>query len=268
MGTLKGTPVMNANPREALTCMQIGDKPVVPFEKHHFAQLPWQDWRSVLPVTPKLLSLHTHTNSMVAFRGFASTATLGQQPVAMETMKHRLACFVETYPASVEDAVRDLRYDEHIETETIGGVIRIQLPAQIAAPPFSYSVPKNRILISEDIGAWFSDEDAEGKRRKWRDSLLESFFLNGWLALVDRICRSADMLCLFEQPFSLDVDLDVFNTRRPIAPANTEVFYDAPGGRDYDRPGARVRGVLPIGGRETHGGMAGGSAVGLLKDGT
>ena len=146
----------------------------------------------------------------------------------METMKHRLACFVETYSGSVEDAIRDLCCDEHIKTETIGGVILIQLPSQIAAPPFSYSVPKNRILISEGIGAWFSDEDAEAKRRKWRDSLLESFLLNGCLALVDRICRSADLPCLFEQPFSLDVDLDVFNTRRPIAPANTEVFHDLP----------------------------------------
>jgi hypothetical protein len=46
------------------------------------------------------------------------------------------------------------------------------------------------------------------------------------LAPVDRICRCADIPCLFEQPFILDIDLDVFNTRRAVAPAHTEVFCD------------------------------------------
>jgi hypothetical protein len=77
-------------------------------------------------------------------------------------------------------------------------------------------------------GCLYDDDDwnGEAKRRSWRDSLPESFFLEGRLALIDRICKSAGIPCLFERPFILDIDLDAFNTRRAIAPADTEVFYD------------------------------------------
>jgi hypothetical protein len=256
------------NPRDAVTFIEIGGKPVALFEKHHFALLPWHDWRLSLPAPPRLLSLDYHADSMIAFRGYACAAAAGSRArpdwgiVAEIERQRRMSRVVENDPASVEDAVRDLHNDEHIDAALHAGILDIafvvshdcdeflrsneqivldlkcvpqedldpdmiggpipEIPA-VAPPPFSYSIPKNRVVILEDKE--FGNDD-EARTRRWRDSLIESEFLAERLALIDHISTSAGIPRLFERPFILDIDLDAFNTRRAIAPVDSAVFYN------------------------------------------
>ena len=249
----------STGPRDRLTALQIGGKSVVLFEKHHFALLPWRDWASTQPAPPRLLSLDYHTDSHPAFLhyGCAATGNLGRSAAEERCSAVRLAKLDRNDPASVEAAVDDLRYDEHIDAALQAGILDVaflisreqhgylrsneQLALDrewnqldrleqlirinerpIAVPPFTYTLSPNRLVILDDRDAWH-DETSE---RAWRDSLLESAFLKGRLALIDRICATAGVPGLFERPFILDIDLDACNTRRAIAPADPAVFYD------------------------------------------
>lgn len=245
--------------RDALITRAIAGKPVVLFEKHHYALLPWNDWASDLAVPPRLLSIDYHTDSHPAFLGLgcAEAGGVGRSEAADRCSVRRLAQLNRADPLSVEAAVRDLRYDEHIDAALQAGILdiaflvsreqqgylradeQIALDRQwekldpverlirinerpFAAPPYSYTLPDNRLVILDDRDAWHDP----ASERAWRDGVLESRFLAGRLALIDRICTTAGVPRLFEMPFILDIDLDAFNTRQAIAPADPVVFYD------------------------------------------
>lgn len=250
----------------AVTTLQIGGKPVTLFDSHHLAFLPWQDCERSLPAPPRLLSLDTHTDSMVAFRGRAGENVRGSSNSHEKFESERLR-LLSNLVASDAPARRllidDLRHDEHIDAAINCGIIdiafviarmcedcirsneqieideafntenpagddcmprgTISVPVRpIATPPFSFSIPSTRIVILDDQ----TERDEEDAYRKWRDSLLESDFLNEQLTQITTICASAGVPSLFEQPFILDIDLDAFNTRRAMAPASSTTFYD------------------------------------------
>ncbi|NDU85872.1 MAG: hypothetical protein G3H99_04585 [Ferrovum sp.] len=107
---------------------------------------------------------------------------------------------------------------------TDGGPITIHLPRQ-AEPPFTYTIPDNRIVVlprRHDYLWLEGDEDDRG----YRDSAVDSRFLAERLELIDTICSTAAVPGLFERPFVLDIDLDYFNTQRSISPGDTQVFHD------------------------------------------
>ncbi len=60
----------------------------------------------------------------------------------------------------------------------------------------------------------------------WRDSVLETSFLSGRLALISQYCQHRSVPNLFERPFILDIDLDVFNTRKAVNPDDDALFHD------------------------------------------
>jgi hypothetical protein len=94
-----------------------------------------------------------------------------------------------------------------------------------ATPPFTYTIPKNRIVVlpKAEIN---SGLQGDLRDRAYRDSALESQFLNDRIELIESICSSANVPTLFERPFILDLDLDYFNTRKSVAPADPSTFYD------------------------------------------
>jgi hypothetical protein len=55
---------------------------------------------------------------------------------------------------------------------------------------------------------------------------LESTFLMGRLDFIETITKSAGITGLFEAPFILDIDLDYFNTRKAVQPADHAVFHE------------------------------------------
>lgn len=251
-----------ACPRDALTRQQIGGKLIVLFEKHHYALLPWHEWARDLGAPPRLLSIDYHTDSHAAFHSYGCSAAKlagGRwwDGVAERWRLERLSTLAATDSGSVNAAVRDLRHDEHIDAALHADILDIaflisrqqqgrllsneqlaldkewcELPnleqlirvneRPYARPPFTYAIPKRRLVILDDKGAWH-DQDSE---RASRDRVLESSFLQKRIDLIDSICTTGGIPCLFERPFILDIDLDAFNTRQSITPSDARVFYD------------------------------------------
>lgn len=165
---------------------------------------------------------------------------------------------------SVELAVARLRHDEHIDAAVRSGIldlafvvangdnghivsneqlaldrasgpgltittdgrsITIPGPRRQAEPPFTYTIPDNRIVVlpRRHDYPWLEwDEDD----RSYRDAAVDSRFLTERLELIDTVCSTAGVPGLFERPFVLDIDLDYFNTQRSISPGDTHVFHD------------------------------------------
>lgn len=256
--------VMAPNPRGALTRRTIAGKSVVSFRSHHYALLPWQEWRQALGQAPRLLSIDYHTDKHEAFLRYCHTewnrrGGIGVAPQAdLQALRaERLLQVSPTDPASVDAAVLELRHDEHIKTALQSDILDVAFviakelqdvlrsDQQVAVnrewetqditsqltriaekpspqPPFTYTLPANRLIILEDTTR-IPDEAAY---RQWRDQVVDGAFLQNRLALVDDICQTGGIGGLFSHSFILDIDLDAFNTRQAMVPRDTSVFYD------------------------------------------
>lgn len=258
--------VVTSGPAAALTRRTIAGKSVVSFESHHYALLPWSEWRQELDAAPRLLSIDYHTDKHEPFLRWTfkewtrqTGDRFGMPPDSERAAlrSKRLSVVSPRDPASVAAAVLDLCHDEHIRTalqtdvldvaflishqdqakllsdqqlaldrewekqEEILQLMRIaEKPS--AQPPFTYTLPANRLIILKDD----TSRPDETAYRHWRDRVIDGPFLQGRLDLVGEICRTAGLAPLFARPFILDIDLDAFNTRQAIAPQDLSVFHD------------------------------------------
>ncbi len=243
------------NPRDALTRRTIGGKPVVCFDSHHYALLPWQEWRQKLGQPLHLLTIDYHTDTHLAFLRYAHNVRGGNpaatKPHAKQDRAARLAKLSWDDDASVEAAVRDLHHDEHIDAAIQCGIVEtvfvlgherndalesLEMEAwwernpNILAqpgdprpePPFTYAIPSNRVVLLAD------DKPHQGEKalHKWRSEIIDTDYLRARLANAADVCRSAKEADPFSAPFILDIDLDAFNTRQAIEPKDPSAFYD------------------------------------------
>jgi hypothetical protein len=244
----------------AITIMSVKGKPVFVFEKHHYALHPWAEFRKRLAVAPRLLTLDYHTDTKQAFLLHASKKFLGPSPPEPEEMAKvwdaELALIDYRNPDTISRAVRHLQYDEHIDAACKAGILDVAFviaytvhvgivsneqhaldkaaaelreaegfPFQktYAQPPFTYTIPRNRIVELPKADSPPSDGQDD---RPYRDAALEASFLSGRLALIEEICRTGAIPGLFERPFILDIDLDYLNTRKSVCPGDPSVFYN------------------------------------------
>lgn len=107
------------------------------------------------------------------------------------------------------------------ENDFNAGTVAFTVPSK-AEPPFTYTIPKSRLVILEDNTTYLNDEEY----RAWRDDVIESRSLKERFDLIDTICSTTQIDGFFERPFILDIDLDAFNTRQSISPRDCTVFYD------------------------------------------
>ncbi len=112
-----------------------------------------------------------------------------------------------------------------ISVQGLDGEFEIEaLGTGVATGPFTYTLPEDRMVVlpERNVYSWsprVGDEDREN-----RDAALVSEFLAERLALVDEICESTGLPKLFDKPFILDIDLDYFNTKCSVEPADSTVF--------------------------------------------
>lgn len=105
----------------------IGAKGVYSFEKHHCAMLPWHELRQNYGHPLRLLTLDYHTDTMIAFRGFACRQ-IGGLNNPDENEWRRISqqavadiCLGDT--ESINQAVTRLRFDEHIDAALKSGIL-------------------------------------------------------------------------------------------------------------------------------------------------
>jgi hypothetical protein len=246
--------VVTLNPRDALTRRTIGGKAVVSFHSHHYALLPWQEWRRELGRPLRLVSIDSHTDTNDAFQSydadFKDSSPWEARPPWKGDEAARLAQLSAENDASVEAAVRDLRHDEHIDAAIRCGILdaafilahssnealepverrawrerNLSVPRPFQEPepepPFTYEIPRDRMILLGDDNPPRDEEDC----RRSRNQVIEAEFLRGRLAHAAEICRSANENELLAAPLVLDIDLDSFNTCQAIAPRDPSVFY-------------------------------------------
>jgi hypothetical protein len=241
-----------------ITTENISGKSVFTFDSHHEALLPWAQCARDLGITPRLLTLDFHSDTRPAFIGHSAVDIAADADD--EDWESRAAVEVAKINFRDDDTVREailkLRYDEHISAAVQSGIIDIAFaivggsitnefqsneqraaeaewrerwqehpwaPIPKAAAPYTYSIPDERIIELPHQKVRAKDQPPS---KVYANMALETTFLRGRLDLIETITKSVGVPGLFEAPFILDIDLDYFNTRKAIQPADHLVFHE------------------------------------------
>ncbi|TCV51615.1 UPF0489 family protein [Pseudomonas sp. 460] len=240
-----------------ITNENINGKAVFTFDSHHEALLPWAQCARDLGISPRLLTLDYHCDTRPAFIGHSAVDIAAD--AGDEDWESRAAVEVAKIDFRDEDTVREailkLRFDEHISAAVQSGIIDIAfaivggsitnefqsneqsaaeaewrerahdtpwVPMPKAKAPYTYSIPDERIIELPHQKVRAKDHPPS---RMYADMALESTFLSGRLNFIETITKSSGVPGLFEAPFILDIDLDYFNTRKAVQPADHLVFH-------------------------------------------
>ena len=235
----------------------VGGKDVYVVDDHHYALAPWALIRRQLGRAQNLITLDHHTDVHEAFLGHAHLETYesgGDAWVLARDLAKRIDWQDDQ---SLLWAIEHLRHDEHIDAATLSGVLNyafcIQLsdyggnpsiekqaydadrqarwpqPPTLPPPrrPLTYEDPENHIfVISHDCAIGCNqmphNDDCGVKHG---NMIIESIYLDDQLARGAEMSRCVGIGHLEEQPYILDIDLDVFHSRRAIDPADRTTFY-------------------------------------------
>ena len=171
----------------------IGRTPVYLVEDHHHALVPWREVCRELGTPPHVLTLDHHTDTLPAFTHYNE----------VHGTRHLLRI-------PVEEALDDLRHDEHFDFAVRNNLIR-------SATIFShvnFAIDVNPTLqIIHDPPPDESPETLAAYYAK----ILESDFLR-------RNLEQAPLPCTV--PYILDIDLDCFKGERSVMPEDPAVFRD------------------------------------------
>lgn len=172
--------------------MRIGTKPVCIVEDHHHALLPWRAIRQKLGVPPHVLTLDHHTDTLPAFTHFNEVNGAGRHPLNIP----------------VEEALDDLRHDEHFDFAVRNGIIR----SAVIFSHVNFSVDVNPALtIVHDP----PPDDSTETLAQYYARILESDFLQ----------HNLERAPLPENvPYILDIDLDCFKGARSVMPDDPALF--------------------------------------------
>lgn len=237
--------------------LDFGGKDVYVVDDHHYALAPWALMRRRLGRAPNLITLDHHTDVHEAFLGHAHLETYESGGDAWALARDLVKRIDWQNDQSLLWAIEHLRHDEHIDAATLSGVLNyafcIQLsdhggnpsieqqeydadrqarwprPPSLPPPyrPMTYGDPGNRIfVISHDCAIGCNrmphNDDCVVEHG---NMVIESIYLDDQLARGSEMSRCVGIEHLEAQPYILDIDLDVFHSRKAIEPADRATFY-------------------------------------------
>lgn len=236
----------------------INGKNVYVVDDHHKALAAWALVRRTLPNAPNLITIDHHTDTHEAFLGHAHWESYEGRVEDQEAFRLALVAQINwRNDASVIDAISNLRHDEHIDAATCSGMLDnafcIQLSDSSATPsieqlafdksreenwpnptsvprplrPMTYEPAANRIYaLPFDcfIGCQAMPHNDACQLRQ-SNEIIEARYLDDQLARGSEISRCTGLPDLEAAPYILDIDLDVFHTRRAINPESASTFY-------------------------------------------
>ena len=169
----------------------IGRKVVYLVEDHHHALLPWREICRELGTPPHVLTLDHHTDTLPAFTHFNEVNKV---------------CHPVLVP--VEEALPDLRHDEHFDFAVRNGIIRSA--TIFSHVNFAVDVNPALTIVHEP-----PINEALTTLEDYYARILEADFLYHNL-------KQAPLPAGI--PYILDIDLDCFKGARSIAPEDPSVF--------------------------------------------
>ncbi|NKA96471.1 hypothetical protein GO283_05030 [Ralstonia solanacearum] len=236
----------------------VKGKRVLVVDRHNKAFAAWALVRRELPSAPVLITIDHHTDTIEAFNDIAyriSKAT-GKDRNCIEKLLVSRIDWRDNF--SVRKAVRNLDHDEHIMAATLSGVLRcafvIQLSDMYGTPsieqekywreqptwdpltsprteppgrPFTFAPRKDGVYtISHEcaIGCTKSCHD-DACLVAHADQILESAYLDDQLARGEEMAAAVGMNSIDAAPYILDIDLDVFHTRKAMQPSDASTLH-------------------------------------------
>lgn len=236
----------------------IKGKDIYVVDDHHKALAAWVLARRSLNITPNLITIDHHTDTLEAFLHHAHWEAHEGRIEDQEGFRIGLLAQIDwRSDVSIAETIGILRHDEHIDAASCSGVLGdafcIQLSDSGATPsieqlafeksraenwpnpptvpkpqrPMTYEPVTNRIYaLPFDcfIGCQASSHNDDCRVRQ-SDEIIEARYLDDQLARGSEISRCFGLAGLEAAPYILDIDLDAFHTRRAIKPEDTSTFY-------------------------------------------
>ena len=232
----------------------INGKNIYIVESHHFAMMPWANLRAQMDIAPLLVSFDHHTDTHDPFLHYCYYHNPnGKQEYSEELAASLVQRMDFTNVSSIENAIANLRFDEHVKTALAADIIssafiisydnRADFPLsyqeqdridnwqnimidqisgiQVEEPqrPFTYP-PSNLFMPPID----FESKGLGGEQVL--DYALESDFLLEKFNILGDMCpQSINNNCI-QGRYILDIDLDYFHTIKSIHPDNCAFFYE------------------------------------------
>lgn len=243
----------------------ISEKSIYVFNDHHTALLAWAKERRKMQQAPYLITLDSHTDTRPAF-----TAHICRQEghdtseSELEELSRELCRQIDfADEQSVEDAVRRLRHDEHIDCAVKSGILNsafviayrgcggtrsieedehlgkyrtvqennrmvVLCPEQLNLSPeqLNYKVPEKRIFeVPESVGYNpLPNTSDDEQHRQHYNSAIETSYLDAKLRIANRMAAALGVTDLLSEEFILDIDFDYFRTVRSIEPEDISTF--------------------------------------------
>jgi hypothetical protein len=237
----------------------ISGKSIYIVDDHNKALAAWVLERRRLGVAPSLLTIDHHTDVIEAFHGHACVEEYENRDVDGLALEAALLAELNfSDDASVSRAIELLRHDEHIHAATMSGILgsafciqlsdhdgspsleeiayselrkaNFQVGLPIGSPPsrpMTYTATPDKIyVISHDcaIGCVKKPYDDDCLIHN-ANEIIESPYLQDQLNRVSEITTSLGLSPLETVPYILDIDLDVFHTKKAIEPTDPTTFY-------------------------------------------
>lgn len=210
----------------------IGGKRVYVVEHHHQALEAWAEIRQCLDFSPTLLSLDRHNDTRPAFwrymagQGLVTDNHYCNPELALELLNTESAKYNYQNPASILQAIENLRHDEHIDA-----AVRLNIISR------AFIIAFDQIEVTQrDIDGNFRERgdhmyvlprlgDDDVLNRIDADNSLETEWLYEKLEMIDEIAPLDGDPDWKEPGFILDIDLDYFRTPKAVAPDDPMVFH-------------------------------------------
>jgi hypothetical protein len=239
----------------------INTKEIYIIESHHHALLPWAYVRRRLHESPLLITLDYHTDNNPAFYKFRQGDSIGFPDDFEEQLNPLISAIDYLDDATIEKAISNLDFDEHIHTAISAGILKYAfainlwdqtesveeksysqqirqnhsnrliglqpIPLSLPARPFTYAIPEDGIFtICTTCLPSCPKHSHDQECSDLRDNhVLESFYLEHELGVAREMSQAVGISNIEELPYILDIDLDYFHSERAVEPDDYDTFY-------------------------------------------
>ncbi len=187
-------------------------------ENHHEVLIPWAAFRQKLSKAPRLITFDHHTDTSSPFRHHLRSLTgadfLQEQKKLLDGINYQ-------DPESLRKSLACLAHDEHIVTALKKDILSSALVIAHNAQDTDVKTYQQHKIACYSVGR---DPTSSTATRGECDQVLESTLLEDALGHFEDILKEVGEESLFAQPYILDIDMDVFNTRKSLNPHNAGVF--------------------------------------------